>query len=333
MFDLSSIIYGENKVESNKDEDNSKNIKIIKGKSLMTLVSNYTIVDIETTGFDPKYDSIIEISALKVRNDKIVDTYSSLIKPDSELFEFVEELTGITNSMLNDSPKINGKIKDFINFIGEDVVIGHNVNFDINFICTAYKKYCNLDFQNDFIDTMRLARFNLKELKHHRLKDLVKYFNLEINNFHRGLDDCETTLKVYLKLKESILKEYESVDNFEKSFKKRKYHYTPIKNITRNCNTIDITNPLYNSYCVFTGALQLMRRADAMQCVINIGGFVQDNANKKTNYLIVGNTDYLNNVKSKKTSKMKKVEELQLKGYDICILSENVFYELLNIHQ
>src|SRR5699024_10738657 len=92
-----------------------------KGQSLLAFPDNYTVFDIETTGLDSKYDEIIEIGALKIKNNKIIDQFSFLIKPTSPIGEFITELTGITNEMVSDAPNINEILPKFLEFIGDDI--------------------------------------------------------------------------------------------------------------------------------------------------------------------------------------------------------------------
>ena len=82
------------------------NTRTGKGKSLLQFPNNYVVFDLETTGLDSNYDEIIEIGALRVRNNKIVEQFTTLIKPEYPIDEFITELTGITNEMVNDSPNI-----------------------------------------------------------------------------------------------------------------------------------------------------------------------------------------------------------------------------------
>ncbi len=83
---------------------------------------------------DPFYDEIIEISALKIIDNTIIDQFTSLIKPLNEIDEFITSLTGITNDMVKEAPSIDKVLPLFLNYIGSETVIGHNVNFDINFV-------------------------------------------------------------------------------------------------------------------------------------------------------------------------------------------------------
>jgi len=108
-----------------------------KGRSIIAFPSGYVALDIETTGLDPSVDEIIELAAIRVRDGVRADTFASLVKPRNTISGFITELTGITNDMVSGAPRVESILPQFCEFIGGDVVVGHNVNFDINFIYDA----------------------------------------------------------------------------------------------------------------------------------------------------------------------------------------------------
>lgn len=304
--------------------------RTLKGKSTIDLLSNYIIFDIETTGLDSSYDEVIEIGAIKVKNNKIVSKFNSLVKPKNEIDEYITELTGITNEMVKDAPTIEEILPDFMNYIGNDILIGHNVNFDINFIYdNLYRNKFDV-LTNDFIDTMRISRKLLPELPHHRLIDLAKYFKIDSTNNHRSLKDCEITMNVYENLKEIALQKYDNVDEFKNAFKKHKKEGLRAKDIVSTNTEFDADNLFYDKYVAITGTLEKMQRKEAMQIIVDLGGHCEDNVTKKTNYLILGNNDYNPILRGKKSSKLIKAETLKLEGKDIEIISENVFYDIID---
>lgn len=187
-----------------------------KGQSLLNFVEDYTVIDIETTGLDPKYDEIIEVAAIKFKNGNEIDRYCELIKPENPIDEFVTELTGITDEMVKYSRSIDNVIKDYVEFIGDSVLIGHNINFDINFIYDTMLKLYNTKFQNNFIDTMRLSRRISLERRHHRLKDVAEYYKIAYYDAHRALRDVEITHEIYKKLQEEIISQYGSAEVLSK---------------------------------------------------------------------------------------------------------------------
>lgn len=304
--------------------------RTLKGKSTIDLLSDYIVFDIETTGLDSSYDEVIEIGAIKVKNNKIVSKFNSLVKPKNEIDEYITELTGITNEMVKDAPTIEEILPDFMNYIGNDILIGHNVNFDINFIYdNLYRNKFDV-LTNDFIDTMRISRKLLPGLSHHRLIDLAKYFKIDSTNNHRSLKDCEITMNVYENLKEIALQKYGNVDEFKNTFKKHKKEGLRAKDIISTNTEFDVDNLFYDKYVAITGTLEKMLRKEAMQIIVDLGGHCEDGVTKKTNFLILGNNDYNPILRGKKSSKLIKAETLKLEGKDIEIISENVFYDIVD---
>ena len=178
------------------EQENKKNEQI-KSKKALNFVDDYVLVDIETTGLSPINDEIIEIGAIKVKENKIVDEYNELIKINRRLSPFITNLTGITDAMLKNGKLPNVVFKEFVDFIEDDVIIGHNVNFDYGFLCDKCKKYINYNLENERIDTMYLAKKLVPNSINYKLGTLAKYFNVSYQGAHRGLKDVEITYEVY----------------------------------------------------------------------------------------------------------------------------------------
>lgn len=298
-----------------------------KGNSIIAFPEEYVVIDIETTGRSPEYDDIIEIAALKIRGGSVVDKFSSFVRPPCNIPKHITALTGITDEMVASAPCIADVLSDYFAFIGNSVVVGHNVsNFDVNFLYDVAER-CGIAFPNDHIDTLRISRKLFPDKEHHRLADMASEFGI-VAEYHRALADCDTTFKLFCALKELALQKYPSEEEFVKAFR-HKSKPIDLANIVPQTDDFDDTHPLYKKYCAFTGALQKMKRADALQLVANFGGIPQTGLNKDTNYLILGNLDYVSNVKGEKTNKLVKAEAMQLKGMDITIIPEDVFYDMI----
>ena len=305
------------------------NKRPLKGKSLTVFPDSYVVVDLETTGCSPCFDDIIELGAIKVKNNKIIDSFQQLINPGYEICEYVTDLTGITNKMLATAPDIDKVIDNFMQFISDNIIVGHNVHFDINFLYDAMVSLRDEPLTNDFVDTLKYARKLCKDLQHHRLIDLIDYFNIEIEEQHRALSDCESTYFLYSKLKECAVNQFENLDDFSNSFHKNSYNYRR-QNIIPTTTEFDITHPLFNKRCVITGKLQEMTRCEAEQIIVNLGGIVEKSSvTKHTNFLIMGNNDYCKTIKDGKSNKQKRAEKYILQGCDLKIIPEDVFYDLI----
>ena len=304
-----------------------------KGKNIFSIPTNYCIIDIETTGLSPDYDSIIEVSAVKYEDGKEIDKFTSLIKPEETyddgtyIDSFVEKLTRITNEMLSSAPAPLPVFKSFKEFIGKNVLIGHNVNFDVNFLYDNFSHYLSEKLDNDFVDTMRFSRFLHPEESHHRLVDLSERYSIDYSGAHRSLNDCYITQNCYEHLQKEMIEKYGSIDKCIDVWKK---HKSGLKatDIQSSKDSFDIMHPLYGKVCVFTGTLEKMQRKDAMQLVADVGGINADSVTKKTNYLILANNTYCPLIKDGKSNKQKKAEKLKLDGCDIEVIPENVFYDM-----
>lgn len=295
-------------------------------KYVRKIIDNYCVLDLETTGLSPNYDSIIEIGIIKVKENKIVDKYNSLINPGFLINEYITSITGITNEMLKGKPKIIDLKKEVLNFIGNDVLVGHNISFDVSFL----QKGFNEELKNEYIDTLQFCRKLFKELSHHRLTDMSNYLEISRNE-HRSMSDCLCTKELYDCIKEKMKNNGLEINDI---FAKKNYSSKniDIHAIKPDNIEIDEDNFFYNKHCVFTGKLEKMIRKDAMQLVVNVGGILDNSVTKKTNYLILGNNDYCSSIKDGKSSKHKKAEKYKLEGQDIEIIGEDTFYNLFNLN-
>ncbi len=178
-----------------------KPIREFKGKGLDSFPGDFTVVDIESTGMSADTAEILEVSALRFRNDKFEAAFSSLIKPSAHIPYFISELTGITDDMVADAPLRKGVLRDFKDFLGSDVIIGHNVNFDVNFLYDEMLSYLGYALQNDFVDVLKLSRKYLPNLINHKQVTVAEYFGLDTLGAHRALKDTEICAENYLRIK------------------------------------------------------------------------------------------------------------------------------------
>ena len=147
---------------------------------MINIPEDYVVLDLETTGLSSKENEIIELSALRIRDRKVVEEFSELVKPESLISDFITNLTGIDNNLVKDKK-------------GIDILLGHNVLFDLNFICENANKYLHKKTFYKCLDTMKLSRQLFPGERHHRLCDVSKRLNVEQKSAHRGLVDCYTT--------------------------------------------------------------------------------------------------------------------------------------------
>lgn len=156
-------------------------------------ILDYVIIDCETTGLNPKSNRIIEIAALKVSNGEVVDRFSTLINPQKNVTRKITQMTGITNEMLMDAPFEEDVIVDFINFIDGNVIIGYNVNFDLNFLKETLNRMNRVIGIVHYVDMLKIARKRVEGVDDYRLETVVKKINPDFQQSHRALDDCSAT--------------------------------------------------------------------------------------------------------------------------------------------
>ncbi len=169
-------------------------------KSILSqLITDYVVVDIETTGLSPFYDKIIEIAAVKVINGAVTDTFSTFVDPHCIISHGITMLTGITNEMVKGAPEAAEAVKSLSDFVGEYPILGHNIKrFDLKFL----QKYEKLD--NHCVDTLGLAEKILCDEGGNSLSALCSRYKIVNDNAHRALSDCIATHEVYMKLKDSL---------------------------------------------------------------------------------------------------------------------------------
>jgi len=162
---------------------------------------NYVVIDIETSGLDPEKDEIIEIGAVKVKDQEVIDKFNFLIKPQKPISSKIEGFTNITNDMLQtNGVDISVAMKLFISFIENLPLVAHNIEFDYSFLRKACSE-CGLNLiSNQSIDTLAIARRKLKNVSNYKLETLANFFEIEVSSMHRSLSDCELTYQVYEKL-------------------------------------------------------------------------------------------------------------------------------------
>ena len=186
------VIYG---MEAYLVDDLKDIVEYSKGQSLD---DTYVVFDLETTGFSPEKNKIIEIGAVKVVAGKITDRFSHFVNPEVPIPYEIEELTSIRDDMVMDAPKIEEILPEFMKFCEGAVMVAHNADFDMSFI----KKNCERqDLPCDFtvIDTVALARYLMPQLNRFKLDTIAKALNIVLANHHRAVDDAGCTAEIFVK--------------------------------------------------------------------------------------------------------------------------------------
>lgn len=306
-----------------------------KGSSLVTFPHEYVLLDIETTGLSPQYNDIIEVSALRVRDNQVVDRLVSLVKPNSgPLSPFITELTGITDTMLETAPPIEQVLPSFLDFVKDTVLVGYNVHFDINFLYDSCIKHLGVPLVNDCVDVFRIAKRVLPDLGSHSQPAVAEHFSIDVAGTHRAEKDCLICQACFERLQELILESYDSLEDFsakyfQRSTKTRKRKYLSPSDITTSRTDFNPDHPFYQRTFVFTGKLDSMTRTEAMQLVVDNGGKCKGSVTRACNFLVLGNLAYASNLTGEKSSKWRTAEENILKGQELEIIPEDVFLDML----
>ncbi len=159
-----------------------------------TIYESYTnqlfaAVDVETTGFNARHDKIVEIAAVKFKNGKVIDKKTWLVNPEINIPYVVQNVHGISNKMVEHQPNFSVVGTNFIDFIGDSILIAHNATFDAGFIYSEMKRN-NIDrIKNPFLDSLKMARLWYPELEKHNLKYLTEHLGFEGEKYHRALED------------------------------------------------------------------------------------------------------------------------------------------------
>ena len=162
---------------------------------------SYVVIDLETTGLDQKRDQIIEYGAAKIRNGELAETFSSLVRCERPLPREVAELTGITDAMLRAQGREPSQaLTDFLDFIGQERLVGYNISFDMNFLHMACGRFERPAPANRCIDLLSLARRRIYGIANYKLTTLAEHFSLPTKTAHRALEDCLLIHAVYRSL-------------------------------------------------------------------------------------------------------------------------------------
>ncbi|MCI8974682.1 MAG: PolC-type DNA polymerase III [Lachnospiraceae bacterium] len=180
--------------------------EIVTGDKGQRLDGTFVVFDIETTGFSPVANRIIEIGAVKVDKGQVVDRFSVFVNPEVPIPFEIEKLTGINDSMVMEAETIETILPQFLDFVGDAVLVAHNANFDVSFIKeNAKRQHLPVDFT--YVDTVGIARMLLTGQAKYTLDAVAKTLKISLENHHRAVDDAECTAEIFMKFIEMLAKE------------------------------------------------------------------------------------------------------------------------------
>ncbi|MCI8874051.1 MAG: PolC-type DNA polymerase III [Lachnospiraceae bacterium] len=191
------VIYG---VEAYLVDDLKQVIENPRGQSLD---DTYVVFDLETTGFSPVNNRIIEIGAVKVCQGKITDRFSTFVNPQVPIPYKIEELTNIRDDMVLDAPLIEDALPEFLEFCSGAIMVAHNAGFDMSFISKNCERQ-GLPCEYTVIDTVALARVLMPQLNRFKLDTVAKALKISLENHHRAVDDAACTAEIFVKFIEML---------------------------------------------------------------------------------------------------------------------------------
>lgn len=187
------VIYG---VEGYLVDDLKALIENPRGQDFL---DTYVVFDLETTGFSPVNNRIIEIGAVKIESGQIRERYSTFVNPEVPIPFEIENLTGINDNMVLSAPKIEAVLPEFLEFCKDAVLVAHNASFDVSFI-RANAERMGLTIAPTVVDTVSLARIFLPQLNRFKLDTVAKALGISLKNHHRAVDDAEATAEIFMEL-------------------------------------------------------------------------------------------------------------------------------------
>ncbi len=202
----------------------------VSGNSTQPLTGRFTVFDLETTGLSMSVDRITEIGAVLVENGEIIDEFNTFVNPEMPIPPRITELTGITNQMVADAPKIDVALERFLAFAGDSVLVAHNANFDCGFVRAAASRL-GKEFDHTYIDTVPLCSSAFPQLRNVKLDTVASFMGLGEFNHHRACDDARMLAKIFLPLLDDLKKKHkiELVSQINRSItvnwaKQHRYH-------------------------------------------------------------------------------------------------------------
>lgn len=180
-----------------------QNKKLTNYKNLFKLYENgkiFVAFDTETTSLTPSTGRIIEIGSVKFSKDGVIDTWSCLFNPQQIIPQLITNITNITNSMVENKPFIQTELHKFINFIQGTILIGHNVQFDLNFLNFECENSNLTKTHNNVIDTLEYSKWAYPNFKSHKLAFLADELKLDKGQSHRAQSDANACMELFLRI-------------------------------------------------------------------------------------------------------------------------------------
>lgn len=294
--------------------------------------------------------SVCALGIVAVQNREIILEKNMLIKPNDTYFDpYCVQIHGITPSMVADKPSFGEVWQDLSPLFNRNLILAHNASFDMSVLRYTLDEFGIPYPFFPYNCTKNIAKKTWLGLPSYSLDTVAKHLGFTFKH-HHALEDARAAATVYLEAckfnevttHQELLDKTQVVEgafftngyspariNSKRSYNRYQGSKIDINTLVASTTEFDESHPLYEMNCVFTGSLQSMSRKEAMQAVIDRGGTCGNGVTRMTNYLVVGDSDFIDYSSGKKTSKMKKAEQLIEKGQDLEIVSEKEFLLLM----
>ncbi len=162
--------------------------------------ATFVVVDVETTGLSNNAHRVIEIAAVKIRARSVKDTFHTIVNPEGKIPAHITRLTGITTAHVSAAPTAGEILPEFVQFLGDDIFVAHNLRFDYGFINAELERAGLATLTNSKLCTVRLARRLLRGLPSKGLDSLIAFYGLEVESRHRAQSDAEAAAMILMRL-------------------------------------------------------------------------------------------------------------------------------------
>lgn len=297
---------------------------------------NFVALDLETA--NANRSSICAIGMVKVVDNKIIDTYYTLVNPETYFDGLNVYIHGIDEEDVKDSPIFSDIYDDLTSFIGNDYLVAHSTRFDMYAIEDCLKKYELPIWPNNYFCSQRISEVLRSDLASYRLNDLVKQLELDTFEHHNALEDAKASARILIHFSNN--NELETIESFcdKYNFKFGELNKNGFVKLQRSNATkisLDYSNVMpkldsvfYEKNICFTGTLHKYTRQEVAQIVTDIGANWSQNVTKKVDYLVIGNLENLEKVRGyAESDKISKAKKNAAKGLPVQILSELEFYQ------
>lgn len=283
-------------------------------------MTDYCVLDVETTGLDYKTDRIVQLSILRVEADSIAETFTTMVNPGRPIPESATAIHGITDADVKDAPRYEDIADRVYELLNGQTVVGHNVTFDLNFteILMLAGANADKDLDIDYIDTWQYSRAVIRGMSDYKLQTLLALFEIDPGQAHTADADTRATFELFKRLryedahaKEIAAAKRREAREKEEAERQEKYG----------------ASPLFDRNVYFAGAFSVSREA-IEELAKSVGAKVRYEVNGRTAYVVKGDTKAQSGLGT--VQNLQKAEDLSQVGKPVKIIGEAEFFALVS---